>query len=70
MDEREAVVVIAAVMRAAGVRQVRLSDEDLVRPDPDVLLRRRDDMRDQWVFELRSPYVVIEGEVDMRAIEA
>jgi hypothetical protein len=53
--------VIAAIMRAAGVTEVRVSDEDLV-DRSDVVITYRDHMADRTVFRLRPMLDVIDGE--------
>lgn len=52
---------IAAIMKAAGVTEVRISDESLTSRS-DVVITYRDYMADQTVFRLRTMPDVIDGE--------
>lgn len=54
---------ILALMEAAGVEEVRVPEEALVRNDPDEhLITYRDDMRSMRVYRRRVAAPVIDGE--------
>lgn len=53
---------MAAIMRAAGVTEIRIPDEWLVRLPVGSVLRYHDDRIDMTVFRLVTPGDVIDGE--------
>jgi hypothetical protein len=61
-SDEEAARWIAAIMRTAGVDEVKIPDEMIVRMSRVSLLRYRDEMADVTVFRLTERLDVIDGE--------
>jgi hypothetical protein len=61
-SDEEAARWIAAIMRFAGVDEVKIPDEVIVRMSRVSLLRYRDEMADVTVFRLTERLDVIDGE--------
>lgn len=59
----DATIVVVAIMRAAGLAEVRVPEELLVDMDGYTLTVQRDIMRDYQVFRLTGAPDVVEGEV-------